>query len=175
MFMTTLKELTWTAHKTAEQTHVMISLLKNTISTQMYSDLLYVKYQIFHTIENKLVFSNPSLPRAQACLNDWQTIGCTLPPVMSTVDTYISHLLALDQPKLWAHAYVHYLAPLYGGQIIAKKISERFPISMFEFDDPEGAKAEIRAHAQVDYHAEANHAFEATTSILNQLWNIHHS
>jgi heme oxygenase len=171
--MPTLKELTWTAHKTAEQTPVMIGLLKNTISKQLYSDLLYVKYQIYKTIESRIKFANSSLPRAQATLNDWQMMGCVLPPLMISVDDYVLHLTQIDTDELWAHAYVHYLAPLYGGQIIAKRIGHRFPTSMYEFDDPEGAKAEIRSRENTEHAHEANHAFEATTRILNQLWELH--
>lgn len=168
-----IKGLTWDAHKRAEQTPLMHSLLKNTITPELYCDLVYTKYQIYNRIEQRIQFKTPGLARAQAALNDVQLMGCHMPPVLSELTLFLDHLNTLSEHSLWAHVYVHYLAPLYGGQIIKKILQHRFPMSMYEFRDPEAAKQEIRQHVTVDMAPEANLSFEMTISYYNQLWRHH--
>lgn len=171
--MSSLKELTWEAHKKAEQTHVMRLLLANEISKDLYCDLVYTKYLIYATIESKIKFLTPCLPRAQLALNDWQDIGCSLPKCLASLEAYLAHMRSLQPPQLWSHAYVHYLAPLYGGQLIKKKIENRFPVSMYQFDDPASAIQEIRSCLDIGMAAEANLAFEMTTQYYDDLYKAH--
>lgn len=169
----TLKSLTWDLHKKAEQTEIMKCLLDNTISKEMYCDLVYTKYQIYSHIEQRVKFRTPGLMRAQAALNDCQQMGCHMPPILSELTLMLDHLYTIHENSLWAHVYVQYLAPLYGGQIIRKIIKDRFPTSMYEFDDPHAAKTEIRSRLTVDMAAEANKSFEMTIAYYNQLWKHH--
>lgn len=171
--MTTLKELTWDAHKRAEQTHIMSALLKDEISTQLYCDLVYTKYEIYHTIEKLVKFQTPDLYRAQAALNDWQTLRCSLPRCIPSLDKYVSHVRACDSEQIWGHVYVHYLAPLYGGQIIKKKIEHRLPVTLYEFVDPHAAIAEVRSHLGIHLVSEANLAFESVIEYYSDLWEQH--
>lgn len=171
--MTTLKELTWDAHKRAEQTAIMRSLLHDQIETCAYCDLLYTKYQIFGMVEGRIKFDTPCLKRAQAALDDWQELRCSLPPYMPQFENYLSSLMHLNEQDLWAHVYVHYLAPLYGGQIIRKKIGHRLPTRMLEFDNAQAAIQEVRSKLTEQMAAEANRAFEATTSYYEHLALIH--
>ncbi len=171
--MTTLKDLTWDAHKLAEQTALMRSLLNDQIDACAYCDLLYTKYQIYATVESRIKFQTPCLYRAQAALNDWQDLKCHLPAYMTEFEQYVDSLYRIPEQDLWAHVYVHYLAPLYGGQIIRKVISHRLPTSMLQFDDPASAIAEIRSKLTVHMAAEANRAFEATTAYYEVLAHRH--
>jgi heme oxygenase len=173
--MRTLKELTWDAHKRAEKTNIMRELLTDTISASLYCDLVYTKYLIYATIERRIKFENVSVNRAYAAFNDWQAMRHSLPKCSTCVDAYVDHLEAISETQLWAHVYVHYLAPLYGGQIIKKKIEHRLPVSLYEFEDPVGAIAEIRSHLTPDLAAEANMAFESTITYYNNLWEQHHT
>lgn len=172
--MSTLKELTWTAHKRAEGTPLMQLLLNNTISDKAYCDLVYTKYEIYKNIESRLTFKTPCLKRMQAALNDWQGISCSLPRSMRSFDSYVNRLRVIGDYQLWAHAYVHYLAPLYGGQIIKKRIEGRFPVSMYEFDDAPSAIAEIRSKITIDMAEEANSAFDATADYYQELYLQHY-
>jgi heme oxygenase len=171
--MSTLKDLTWDAHKRAEQTPIMRQLLKATISDSLYCDLVYTKYEIYRTIEERVQFECVDLYRAQRALNDWQAMGCHMPKMIPSLDTYVNHLRTLSEPVIWGHVYVHYLAPLYGGQIIKKRIAHRFPVSMYEFDQPDAAIAEIRARVHVHMASEANLAFESTTAYYQELHAQH--
>lgn len=171
--MTTLKELTWPAHKRAEQTRIMHALLTDRISESMYSDLLYTKYEIYKTIEERVQFSCVDLYRAPAALSDWQDLNHHLPNCISSLELYMNHLRACDQTQIWGHVYVHYLAPLYGGQIIKNKIAHRFPVRVYEFQRPDVAIAEVRQHLTVDLTTEANMAFEAVIAYYETLWEQH--
>lgn len=171
--MTTLKDLTWDNHKLAEQTIVMQQLLNNTISNRLYCDLVYTKYQIYKTIEDRMEFHTPCLYRSQAALNDWQHMQYSLPNDLASLAEYVERLRTTDIHLLNAHVYVHYLAPLYGGQIIKRVIQGRFPTSMYEFDDPQAAIAEVRSRASVEMATEANWAFEKTTEYYTDLHDMH--
>lgn len=171
--MTTLKDLTWENHKKAEQTPIMQLLLKNQISNSLYCDLIFTKYMIYSNIESRIYFATPCLRRAQAALNDWQGMQYSIPNDFASLDQYLARLREVSQDQLWAHVYVHYLAPLYGGQIIKRVISGRFPTSMYEFDDPQAAIHEVRLHTDVQLAPEANLAFESTTEYYTDLYEIH--
>lgn len=171
--MSTLKELTWTAHKQAESSPLMTVLLENTITPELYCQLVYTKYEIYRAIEDRLVFQTPCLRRAQAALDDWQLMSGTIPNNLPSFDRYVDRLRLTSTYNLWAHAYVHYLAPLYGGQIIKRKIQDRFPVNLYQFDDPASAIAEIRSHITVDMADEANLAFSSTTSYYHELYQAH--
>lgn len=171
--MTTLKELTWDAHKRAEQTHIMSELLRDQISESLYSDLVYTKYEIYRAIEQRVQFETPDLYRAKAALDDWQHMNHHLPKCIPSLDAYLTHLRSCDLDALWGHVYVHYLAPLYGGQIIKKKIEHRLPVRLYEFSDPTAAIAEVRGHLHMDLVAEANLAFESVITYYEYLWSQH--
>jgi len=168
--MTTLKELTWESHQKAEQTEIMQQLLSNQITNRMYCNLVYTKYLVFAQLENRIDFVTPCLHRAQCALNDWQQMQCSLPKCVPSLETYLELLRKLDSHFVWAHVYVHYLAPLYGGQIIKKVIQHRFPTSMYEFDDPMNAIAEVRSKVNLEMAEQANLAFDYTTKFLNELY-----
>lgn len=171
--MTTLKDLTWENHKLAEQTTVMQLLLKNQISNSLYCDLVYTKYQIYKTLEDKIEFLTPCLYRATAALNDWQEMKYSLPNQIPSLDDYVEGLRKLPVQDLWAHVYVHYLAPLYGGQIIRKVIEHRFPTRIYQFHDPRAAIGEVRSHLDVSMADQANQAFLATMKYYTDLYEMH--
>lgn len=171
--MTTLKDLTWSNHKQAEQTMIMQDLLANKISNSLYCDLVYTKYQIYKTIEDRISFNTPCLYRAQAAFYDWQDMKYSLPNDLISLAEYLTRLRTIDLENLNAHVYVHYLAPLYGGQIIKRVIEERFPTRIYEFDNPQAAIAEIRSRSSVELAPEANWAFEQTTKYYIDLYEMH--
>lgn len=171
--MSTLKDLTWDAHKRAENTPIMQQLLTAQISHHLYCDLVYTKYEIYRTIEDRVRFETPDLPRSVKALSDWQVMGCHLPRCIPSLDAYVNHLRKITQDQLWAHVYVHYLAPLYGGQIIKKRINHKFPVSLYEFTHAAEAIAEIRSKVKVDMASEANTAFENTIQYYQELFSQH--
>ena len=171
--MTTLKDLTWDNHKRAETTPLMKALLKNEISDALYSDMVYTYYQIFATIEDRYQFATAELKRGQKTLNDWQAIQVSLPRDLPAVTAYLERLRKIDKRQLWAHIYVHYLATLYGGQLIKRVAGTRFPTRRYDYERPQDCIAEIRSNLDVDLADEANLAFEMTIAIYDELYNAH--
>jgi heme oxygenase len=173
MSMTTLKELTWEAHKKAEQTPIMHALLKDEITPDMYSALVWSKYKIYAVIEQRVQFKNPELYRANQAFRDWTIMGSKPAHEPHELHLYVDHLRTLSDSALWSHVYVQYLAPLYGGQMIRRVIDHRFPVHMYEFREAAACIQEIRQQVTVDQAAEANRSFEMTTAYYQALWNHH--
>ena len=171
---TTLKELTWDAHIRAEQTQLMKSLVKDEIPAGLYCQLVYTKYELYGIIETSIKFKTPGVARAPSALSDWNQIGCSMPRCLPKFTQYMDYLRTLQGWQLWPHAYVHYLAPLYGGQIIKKVIGHRLPTSVYDFPDPQAAKMEIRSMLTVDMASEANKSFEMTMAYYDELYESYH-
>ena len=171
--MTTLKDLTWDNHKRAETTPLMKAVLKNQISDALYSDMVYTSYQIFATIEDRYQFATAELSRKQRALDDWQSIQTSLPRDLPAITAYLERLRKINKRQLWAHIYIHYLATLYGGQVIKRIAGTRFPTTRYDYDQPDVCIAEIRANLDLDLADEANIAFEMTIAIYDELYNAH--
>ena len=170
----TLKEHTLLAQKTADSTRLIQSLFSNTIPTGLYCQWVYTKYELYSIIESSVKFSTPGLARSQAAFQDWQDIGCCMPPCSIKYTLYMDYLRTLDSHQLWPHVYVHYLAPLEQFSLIQERIGGRFPCRMYQFDDPQSALQEITSSLTVDMAAEAIRSFEMTTSYYNELWERYH-
>jgi heme oxygenase len=172
--MTTLKELTWPAHKRAEQTELMHALLKDSITHAQYVALLCVKYEIYAQIEQQVKFECAELYRATATLQDLNQLNASHTCVKSSqLHEYLNVLAKCDSEQIWGHVYVHYLAPVYGGQIIKKIIQHRFPVLTYEFQDVATCVQEIRQKTHVGLAPAANLAFEHTEKIYSEIWSIH--
>jgi len=171
---TTLKELTWDLHTQAEKTPLMNSLLKNEIEAGLYCQMVYTKFVMYSVIEEKIKFQTTGLSRAPSALQDWHEMGCDMPRCLSQFTKYMDYLRTLNTHQLWPHVYVHYLAPLYGGQIIKKVVGGRFPTRIYDFPDAEAAKMEIRERLTLDMASEANKSFEMTIAYYDELYESYH-
>jgi heme oxygenase len=168
-----LKTLTWCNHKKAENTQLMQLLLNNTISPELYTDLLHVKHSVFAAIEQRVSFQEPELNRASLAFQDWTELSRVLPPQLNSLTSYLNHLSTRNSKDIWAHVYVQYLAPLYGGQLIRKIIGDHFPTRHLTFSQPRVCIAEVRSHESLDLAPEANIAFESTMKIYEELYHHH--
>lgn len=172
--MSNLKTLTWANHKRAESTQLMQDMLTGDIDSGLYSDLVWSKHQLYKTIESRITFECSDVPRARWAYQDWVNMGKIQPTQTHSFQTLQERLLTVDEKKLWAHVYVHYLAPLYGGQILKRILGPRFPVSMLEFSTPMAAIAEIRYKTSPDLADEANLSFDLTTRYYDELYQTHH-
>lgn len=98
-----------------------------------------------------------------------------MPSVLNSLDKLVDRIRLVGDYDVWAHVYVHYLAPLYGGKIVKQSIQGRFPTRIYTFEDPEGCIAEVRKRCTVDLAREANLSFEMTTAYYTDLWNMENS
>lgn len=171
--MSDLKTLTWANHKLAERTPLMQEMLAGNISLELYSDLVYSKHLLYSVIESRLTFECADLPRAGLAFQDWKQMGSHAPNMPPSFFQFHDHLATVPEPLLWAHVYVHYLAPLYGGQILKKILSPRFPVGMLSFETPQACIAEIRHRTHAGLADEANLSFEMTTRYYDELYQSH--
>jgi heme oxygenase len=172
--MSDLKTLTWPKHKLAESTLLMQDMLSGNINTELYSDLVYSKHLLYSVIESRISFECADLPRAGLAFQDWKQMGSHPPTMPSSFFEFHEHLASVEEPLLWAHVYVHYLAPLYGGQILKKILSPRFPVAMLSFETPKACIAEIRHKTNASLADEANLSFDFTTRYYDELYQSHY-
>jgi heme oxygenase len=171
--MSNLKTLTWANHKIAESTPLMAAMLSGDITPECYSDLVYSKHLLYSVIESRLAFECADLPRAGCAFQDWKEMGSHSPTLPASFFEFHERLETVSESQLWAHVYVHYLAPLYGGQILKKILSPRFPVNMLSFETPKAAIAEIRYKTHAGLAEEANLSFEMTTRYYDELHQSH--
>jgi heme oxygenase (biliverdin-producing, ferredoxin) len=188
-----LKAATRELHARAERSGVMADLLAGTIRREAYVALLVNLRAIYAALEAALDRGPASsalapLFRHAALEADLRAFHATAQaPVPATLD-YVQRLHALrgaNAHRLWAHAYVRYLGDLHGGQILSRRVRERFAVAdgarFYEFGDEARVRAlrgDLRsqlatlglAAAQADeVVAEAVWAFEAHCRIFEQI------
>ena len=91
---------------------------------------------------------------------------------MPVVIEYYQYLLSLNynaerRHLVKAHLYCRHMGDLYGGQMIAKKVSGKG--RFYEFKDAENLKTAIRAELTDDLGDEARVAFEWAIKIMKAL------
>lgn len=128
LFMS-LKKLTESIHKKAEETKWSQLLVSGDMNCSQYGQYLYNLLFIYSALEGKAaqhgVFKDhPNLKdiqRIQALTLDrgWYDYDTGYEP--SAYD-YVNYLETCDREQILAHMYVRHLGDMYGGQIISKNI-----------------------------------------------------
>ncbi len=88
----------------------------------------------------------------------------------STVE-YSDYLSTINDPeKILAHVYVRHMGDLSGGQIISKKLKNKFPTNFYKFSiDTEILKEKLREKLNNDMADEAIVAFDYAHKIFLEL------
>ena len=175
--MSKLKELTWENHQKAERTEHARKLLKG-MTPQEYHRYIYNQYIQYAVLEDiakdKGVLEGiENIVRAPSILADLEELEREydiqrnedlLCPV---VITYSNHVSKLDAQGLLSHIYVRHFGDMYGGQMISK----RNPGSgkMYEFENVEELKAEVRSRLTDDMAFEANTCFLFAMDLFREL------
>lgn len=196
-----LKEETRQLHAWAERSGVMADLLHGRLGLDGYCELLRHLQAIYAALEAGLDrhLQDPRLWRAElrrlAALDQdldrlhpdvWRTDK----PLKPAAVAYVARLQALAQTapqRLLAHAYVRYLGDLYGGQMLARLIRQRFGLqgnegtAFYAFGEPaqvETLKRDFRAGLDAldltptqadDFVAEACEAFRLHARLFEEL------
>lgn len=170
-----LKELTSSKHKQAEQTKFMQCLMTGQLSTQVWADFIFQKL-IFYRLLEQLGTEHCNLSlvtdiyRADLLYKDLVETASPQSNFLqkpSTID-YCNYLIALTDPKkIMAHIYVWHMGDLFGGQLI-KKIAPGKNTSL-EFNNREQIISFIRSNCSDDMADEANLAFDFAIRILDDL------
>ena len=82
---------------------------------------------------------------------------------------YLLHIRE-DREKVLAHVYVRHMGDLSGGQIISKRLDDKFPVNFYHFDeDQDVLKDKLREKLNNDMADEAMVAFEWAHRIFLEL------
>lgn len=173
--MSKLKELTLEVHRRAERTGYASKLVKG-LTPEEYYQYLYNQYLIYSVLEyhvKKMFPELHSILRENKIFDDLKelqnvyNISPEISKMCAVVPVYEKHLLTLDKNGILAHLYVRHFGDMYGGQMIKK----RNPGSgtMYDFDNVEELKTQIREMLSDDMADEANRCFEFAIRLFEEL------
>lgn len=174
-----LKELTKDLHTGAERTVFAKKLLTGVLTDEEYANYLWQMLLVYNGIETAaksqdMLKNLPDIERTHKIYQDCiELVGPNhnlkwLPVVIE----YYQYLLSLNynaerKHLIKAHLYCRHMGDLYGGQMIAKKVSGKG--RFYEFKDAENLKTAIRAELTDDLGDEARVAFEWAIKIMKAL------
>jgi len=170
-----LKELTVDKHKQAERMPFNVRMFKGELSKTEYLHYLHQQASIFQIIEQKGV-PHKSLLRLKRVFEDIEELMVDVKvdlPTLKSMEKYGLYLQKLEYEDLLPHIYLHYLALMYGGQMMKSKTpgSGR----MYEFDDMKSAAMVIRELIVDEWSDEVNKGFDFMIDIFDELERIHNT
>lgn len=158
---TRLKLATQALHTEVERSGVMAALLAGRLERAGYVRLLRNLHALYAALEPRLdatrthpllaPLDTPPLARAGALADDLRVLhgpgwAAALPLAPAAAD-YAARLHAAPAPALLAHAYVRYLGDLSGGQLLRRRVAQRYGLEgeagtrFYDFGDAAHAAA----------------------------------
>lgn len=174
--MLKLRELTMEHHKNAERSNFAKKLVSGKISTAEYACYLYNMWLVYARLEAKatelgVMYGIEDVCRASFIFADMRSMGIKEEKKLKSSMDYIEYLKGIDDAQtILAHCYVRHMGDLSGGQIIAKKLKDNFPVRFYEFDeDVKTLKDFLRAKLNNNMAEEAMVAFDWANKIFLEL------
>lgn len=136
---------------------------------QAYLTYLEQQYYIFSGLE-KYPLPHDSLNRTEKIREDIQELtmkGCVLQGQLDETKKYTAYLSGLSAEQRLPHIYLHYLATLYGGQMMKSKVPSKG--SFYHFDDFEACIASIRSIQKDSWVDEVNKGYDFVIEIFDSL------
>jgi len=178
-----LKELTWENHKNAERREFAKILMSGEIPTRLYYQYLLNQHSMYSVLEEALkdIGFKKSLHRvfrADLISEDLTELEYTYSfrpaqkDILPVAHAYHKHIEGIkDNPDaLIAHMYVRHFGDMYGGAMIQKKIPGSG--SMYDFEDKDELKTELRELLNNAMAAEANLCFKFAIQLFEELENV---
>jgi hypothetical protein len=168
-----LKELTSEKHKQAERMPFNVRMFKGELSVTEYAHYLTQQASIFQILE-QIGVPHPSLVRLKNIFEDIQELTPQLSgrfPSLKSTQKYGLYLQKLTYEEALPHIYLHYLALMFGGQMMKSKVpgSGR----MYDFDNMMEAAGSIRSVQKDEWADEVNKGFDFMIEIFDELEGIH--
>jgi len=139
-----LKEETDELHRKAEQMPFNKRMMRNELTDNEYGQYLRVMKGIYGTIESQSEPLHPNLPRFERIQQDLDELDVDFSSdIGDYAQSYIRYLTLLDETQLQAHMYLHYLAIVYGGQMIKSNVPGTG--NLYDFEDVSAITRKIRA------------------------------
>ncbi len=167
--MLPLKEATSEKHRIAERMPFNIRMFKGQLSKEEYLLYLVQQKHLFESIERDPL-PHPALNRLTAVNQDIAELtaaGARLGAVLPGTMAYVSYLNGLDAQGRLPHVYLHYLALMFGGQMMKSKV----PSSgrMYDFSEMQDALQAVRNVQDDAWADEVNMGFDYTIGIFQEL------
>jgi len=161
-------------HKLAENTRFSQSLITDDVDQDIYRNMCYQMWLITDAIEHKIDLP-PDLERRSTFVQDIAESRQGLVRILPATQQYLNHIKCTEPRNLAGIIYCFYLGWLYGGQIIAKKLS--LPKNHMTFSNAQRSIDWIRQTLLVDLNetdiAEAQAAFIVIIEIYQELYELH--
>lgn len=170
--MTDVRQATREVHKIVEHTPFAQMLINGELTAQQWALYLYNQHAAYSAIESRVSYDITDLPRASNILRDIAAINNPGKLVLTaTTNAYVKYILSLPIELIWSHIYVRYMGDLAGGQVI-KKLYNRYPHSVLEFNDNQQAIDYIRANVADANEAEAIATFTWVGKHFEELYEL---
>jgi heme oxygenase len=167
--MLPLKEATAEKHRLAEKMPFNIKMFKGELSKAEYQLYLVQQLEIFKAIESRGL-PHPNLSRASAIQEDIDELskeGCNALQVLKSTEEYANYLKNISSEKLLSHIYLNYLAIMFGGQMMKKKVPSSG--KMYDFENMKDAMMAIRALQKDEWADEVNRGFDYNIQMFADL------
>ena len=167
--MLALKEATSEKHRAAERMPFNIRMFKGQLSKEEYLLYLVQQKHLFESLERDPL-PHPALHRVPAVEQDMAELtaaGARLGGVLPSTAAYASYLDGLDAQGRLPHVYLHYLALMFGGQMMKSKVPSSG--KMYDFSEMQDALQAVRRVQQDAWADEVNMGFDYTIGIFQEL------
>lgn len=168
--MIPLKDAIDEKHRIAEQMMFNQRMFRGELSPYEYGMYLHQLLQVFGTIERYMV-PHVDLNRSAKILKDISELKLSEPLyILETTQYYKTYLLGLKPEELLPHIYLHYLALMFGGQMMKDKVIGSGHI--YEFNNMRDCMTSIRAIQLDSWADEVNKGLDYFIDILDELQHI---
>jgi heme oxygenase len=163
----TLKDAIEIKHREAEQHPFMQRMYTGSLTSVEYANYLYQLFFIFGTLEY-YTLPHFCMYRTWRIMEDIdELIDRKQLIICENTRYYINYLHTRTEDEIRAHIYLHYMALMYGGQIMQKKVPGAG--SIYTFDNLSDAIQEVRRTQRDEWADEANMGLTHFITILDEL------
>lgn len=170
--MTPLKEATAEKHKQAERMPFNVRMFNSQLSHEAYAGYLVSQRTIFQALESTFHLPHQGFKRVEAIDNDLKELNVPIPVPDAASQSYANYLRKLTQNQAEPHMYLHYLALLFGGQMMKTKIPGSG--AMYAFENIPDLIQSVRRIQKDEWADEVNKGFDYVIDIFDELEAIYY-
>lgn len=144
-------------------------MFKGELDGQSYLRYLEQQLSIFSALEKHPLPHEclRRVPRLEEDIAELVGKGCATMGELEPTSAYASYLSTLDAAGRLPHIYLHYLAVMYGGQMMKRKVPSKG--AFYDFEDFQEGIASIREVQSDDWVDEVNRAYDSVIDIFDAL------
>lgn len=162
-----LKDAIEVKHREAERHPFNQKMFGGQLSEYEYVTYLNQLWSIFFELERDNALPHPNLYRLDCIEQDILELNVKKAPIMTATFEYTDYLRKLSKKQRLPHVYLHYMALMFGGQMMKKKV----PGSgmLYTFKNTESVIMSIRQIQKDEWADEVNKGLQYFIDILDEL------